>query len=47
MGLIRSTLGLPFKAYAVACAPAALFCPPVAAVALGSWIIGAGISGDE
>ena len=47
MGLIRSVLGLPFKAYAVACAPVAIFCPPVATIALASWMVGAGISGDE
>jgi len=46
MGIMRSTLGMPFKAYAILCAPVAIFCPPVAAVAFSSWIIGAGISGD-
>ena len=46
MGIIRSLVGLPFKAYAVVCAPVAIFCPPVAAVALGSWMVGAGIAGD-
>ena len=46
MGLIRSTLGLPFKAYAVICAPAAMICPPVAVVAMTSWMVGAGIAGD-
>ena len=46
MGIFRSVLGLPFKAYAVVCAPAAIFCPPVAAVAMSSWMIGAGIAGD-
>jgi len=46
LGLIRSTLGLPFKAYAVVCAPVAIFCPPVAAVAMTSWMVGAGIAGD-
>jgi len=46
LGLIRSVLGLPFKAYAVILAPAALICPPVATIAFGSWCVGAGISGD-
>jgi len=46
MGLLRSTLGMPFKAYAVLCAPVAIFCPPVATVAFASWMIGAGIAGD-
>jgi hypothetical protein len=46
LGLIRSTLGLPFKAYAIILAPAALICPPVAAIAMSSWVIGAGIAGD-
>lgn len=46
LGLIRSTLGLPFKAYAVICAPAAMICPPVAVVAMTSWMVGAGIAGD-
>jgi hypothetical protein len=39
-------IGLPFKAYAIILAPAAIFCPPVATVAFGSWCIGAGIAGD-
>ena len=43
MGIFRSVLGLPFKAYAVVCAPVAIFCPPVATVAMSSWMIGAGI----
>ncbi len=46
LGLIRSTLGLPFKAYAMILAPAALICPPVAVVAVSSWAVGAGIAGD-
>ena len=46
LGLISSVLGLPFKAYAVILTPAALICPPVATIALGSWAVGAGISGD-
>tara|TARA_B110000495_G_C22797458_1_gene465884 strand:+ start:97 stop:342 length:246 start_codon:yes stop_codon:yes gene_type:complete len=46
LGLIRSTLGLPFKAYAIILAPAALICPPVAAIAMSSWFVGAGIAGD-
>ena len=46
LGLIRSIIGLPFKAYAVILAPVAIICPPVATIALGSWAVGAGISGD-
>ena len=46
LGIFRSVLGLPFKAYAVVCAPVAIFCPPVATVAMSSWMIGAGIAGD-
>ena len=39
-------LGLPFKVYVVVCAPVVIFCPPVATVAMSSWMIGAGIVGD-